>query len=139
MLHLRQSGKDLEHYPYWANANEKGEEIFDLSFKGLPEERLYWLGDPFKNLAQWVFGPNGIRSLRLLAYGDFSGGGLYKPSTLLLCRRDESLGSHHAAQHFHFREVRPGEDTELWELYEREKHVLEACPRDSLLRLDNLR
>lgn len=139
MLHLRQSGKDLKHYPCWVNANEYDEEIYNLSLNGIPEERLHRLGGPFKNLAQWAFGPDGIRSLRLLAYGDFSGNGPFQRFNLLLCRRDEFLGTDYASQHFHFREVRPGEDTELWELYEREKHVLEACPRDSLLRLDNRR
>lgn len=131
-------------YPYWANADERNEEVYDLSLKGIPEERLYRLGGPFKNLAQWVFGPNGIRSLRLLAYGDFSEDGRFQPSTLLLCRRDPPrddgfLGIDDASKQFSFREVRQGEDTELWELYEREKQVLEACPRDSLLRLNNRR
>lgn len=111
---------------------------------GIPEERLYRLEGPFKYLAQWVFGPNGIRSLRLLAYGDFSEDGHFQPSNLLLCRQDPPredvfLGTDDASKHFSFREVRQSEDTELWELYEREKWVLEACPRDSLLRLNNRR
>lgn len=140
VLHLRQSGKDLEYIPCWANANENNEEIHDLSLEGIPEERLYRLGGPFKDLAQWAFGPDGIRSLRLLAYGDFSGDGRFQQSNLLLCRRDpprgiDFLGMDDASQQFCFREVRPGEDTELWELYEREKQLLAACPRDSLLHL----
>lgn len=132
------------HYPYWANVDERNEECHELSIVGIPEERLYRVEGPFKKLAQWVFGPNGIRSLRLLAYGDFSEDGRFQSSTLLLCRRDPlredgSLGTDDASKQFSFRKVRQGEDTELWELYEREKQVLQACPRDSLLRLDNRR
>lgn len=132
------------YYPCWANVDERNEERYDLSLAGLPEQRLHRLGGPFKNLAQWVFGPNGIRSLRLLAYGDFSEDGRFQQDTLLLCRRDSPregglLGTDDASKHFSFREVRRGEDTELWELYEREKQVLEACPRDSLLHLENRR
>lgn len=128
VLHMRQSGGDLRtKYPSWARS--AGVE--------LPEARPPRLETSFFDFAQWVFGPSGIRSLRLLAYGDFSYEGRFAHTTLLLCRQDaprdtQDSDDQDARRFPRFREVRKGEDRQLWELFERERHVLAACPCDSL-------
>lgn len=135
---MRQSGGDLiRYYLGWDKPLERDVELFDFVGIDLPVERFPMVGDAFIDFAQWVFGPTGIRSLRLLAYGDFSYEGRFGQSTLLLCRRDPSCGTEYSAgeeasQVLRFRDVKKGEDAELWGLFEREKHVLTACPCDTL-------
>ncbi|KAH6972917.1 hypothetical protein BKA56DRAFT_593007 [Ilyonectria sp. MPI-CAGE-AT-0026] len=138
VLHMRQSGTDLvRHHLGWDKPAERNDELFDFAGIELPVERFPMIGNAFIDFAQWVFGPTGICSLRLLVYGDFSYEGRFGNATLLLCRRDSSRGTEdsadeEASQVLRFREVKEGEDAELWGLFEREKHVLTACPCDSL-------
>ncbi|KAK1965444.1 hypothetical protein LY78DRAFT_95204 [Colletotrichum sublineola] len=138
ILHMRQSGPDLERYPSWAQSASEDDLPFDFAGIDLPvSSKFPTLGKSFVEFAQWVFGPSGIRSLRLLAYGDFSYDGRFERATLLLCRRDASCntgdsGTKDANRRLYFREVVKGEDAELWGLYEREKHVIVACPCDTL-------
>lgn len=122
---------------YYTNWDTSKDEPFDFASMELPSKRFPMLEKSFVDFAQWVFGPTGIRSLRLLAYGDFSYEGRFGNRALLLCRRDsarsnEDSADEEASQFLRFREVKRGEDAELWELFEREKHVLTACPCDSL-------
>jgi hypothetical protein len=145
VLHMRQSGPDLRRYSSWAKSAEEDDTDCDYSDIDLPAvERGVFpqLGASFVKFAQWAFGPEGILSLRLLAYGDFSYNGRFGVATLLLCRREvpEALSrrggrSTRSSERFlRFREVKEREDWELWELYERELGILAACPTDTLFR-----
>lgn len=136
VLHIRQSSVDLEHYSCWAKSAEKGDLTFDFAGMELPDQQLRRLGNSFVNFGRWAFGPSGIRSLRLLAYGDFCRKDCFHYPTLLLCRRvsprrSRDLSEDDSLRYLPFREVRIGEDTDLWELFERESHMLAACPRDA--------
>lgn len=138
VLHVRQSGLDLENYPNWALASEDSDESSDEDNQDEcgdahppdptpidvdpPEgEGCSGLRPSFVAFAQWAFGPAGIRSLRLLAVGDFTCDGRFKDGSLLLCRRDPPPPRDGGA---YFRRVDEEGDARLWELYEREKHVL---------------
>ena len=101
--------------------------------KGPADDDIPMLQAPFADFAQWVFGPDGVRSLRLFAYGDVSYDGRSKDEMLLFCRREPPSGTEDTGQFVYFRQVRRGEDAELWGLFERERHVLEVCPCDSLI------
>ena len=129
---MRQSGPDLRHYSGWCKQAEKDDGPFDFAGMNLPDREFPRLGRSFVDFAQWAFGPAGIRSLRLLAYGDFSYDGRFAYATLLLCRRDSPRGKEDDERFLRFREVKEGEDRELWELYEQELHVLTACPTSTL-------
>lgn len=132
-MHIRQSGPDLRTSPSWAFSNDGDDGDFDTTGMGLPDADFPSLKKSFVDFAQWVFGPTGIGSLRLLAYGDFSHGGRFAENTLLLCRRGLSPGAEVSDRFLRFREVRKGGDVELWELFKREEHVLSACPCDPLM------
>ncbi len=59
--------------------------------------------------------------------------GRYKNTTLLICRRDVPKGKEEDVRYVRFRKIRQtNEDQELWELFNRERHVLTACPSDTL-------
>lgn len=88
VLHMRQSGRDLMRY--YTNWDTSKDEPFDFASMELPSKRFPMLEKSFVDFAQWVFGPTGIRSLRLLAYGDFSYEGRFGNRALLLCRRDSA-------------------------------------------------
>lgn len=135
---MRQSGTDIDDLaiPSWAYRAEDGDAAFDFSGMDLPGGDSSMLGKSFVDFAQWVFGPTGIRSLRLLAFGDFSYNGRFPVSTWLLCRRDLPVDAESSNRYLRFRTIKADGDTELWELYEREKYVLTACPTDSLFHPD---
>lgn len=133
---MRQSGTDLPD-SCWASDAEDAVP-YDFASVGIPKGTFLKLGRAFVDFAQWVFGPTGIRSLRLLAYGDFYFDGRFDHATLLFCRQDTPDGvkdsdTEGASRRLNFREVFEGDDVELWELYKREKHVLAACPCDQHL------
>lgn len=53
-----------------------------------PDQSLV-LTQPFREFAQWVFGPQGLPSLQVLAYGDFSPEGRPIRANFLLGRSKE--------------------------------------------------
>lgn len=137
MLHVRQSGPDLGHYPSWAESADDDDPAFDIAAADFAGADFPALGTSFVEFAQWAFGPDGIRSLRLLAYGDFSYEGRFAEASLLFCRQEEAVGAGNggklgAGPFLRFREVREGQDWELWDLFESENRFLRACPCDTL-------
>lgn len=91
------------------------------------------LRSDFSELAEWAFGPRGIRSLQAIAYGDFSRGGRIKRSRrvdqLVLCR-----STHDAAgdgEHSPFRIVATdGPEARVLDPY---RDALQALPMVPLL------
>jgi hypothetical protein len=88
---------------------------------------------PLKQFANWVFGPDGLLSLRVLAFGDFSYMDRLRDSNHLLCRHSWSF------QHPRTKEVvalafRHVEKTDhvLWSLVELNKDFLGACPTEPI-------
>ncbi|KID73422.1 ATPase family AAA domain-containing protein 3C [Metarhizium brunneum] len=101
VLHIRQSGSDLKHYASWAvegqdRTSRQGSVAShnsmesvpwtDSSVTSLPTEmedatvrHEAWLRHRMRNefcrFAEWVFGPYGISSLQIMAFGDFAYGG----------------------------------------------------------------
>ncbi|KAJ6437892.1 hypothetical protein O9K51_09720 [Purpureocillium lavendulum] len=60
----------------------------DLEFLGLScvPELLFVFRDKFHDFLKWVFGPDGIRSLHMIVFGDFAYGGRIAQKNVLLCR-----------------------------------------------------
>jgi hypothetical protein len=85
--------------------------------------------------ADWVFGPEGLPELEILAYGDFSYRGR-QPNTLL-CRSQDlkqimagtKIISISKSQ---YRQVIK-KDVRLWEMVQENFDLLEACPENYLL------
>ena len=132
---MRRSGCEIKS-GLWLGDVALGSLAFDTPYMDAPmrvAQRL--LAKPLGKFLQWVFGPKGIRSLRLFAYGDFSHGRRYEERTLLFRRREEVKNVPDYGMVVYFDELRRGEDPglwELWELFERESFVLRANPTDSL-------
>ncbi|KAI1745254.1 hypothetical protein F4680DRAFT_97570 [Xylaria scruposa] len=72
VLHVRQSRLDIQRFGSWCFKTRKPDSM-------TPE---------FQDLVSWVFGPDGINSLQLLAFGDFSCRGRLYAYNLILCRKD---------------------------------------------------
>ncbi|OAQ60886.2 hypothetical protein VFPPC_01929 [Pochonia chlamydosporia 170] len=88
------------------------------------------LSDDLRQFADWAFGPNGVASLRLLAYGDFSCRGRFADSCFMLRRAFLTNGNQSPYQ-FYFQDVQ--RDIDLDELLDRHAEFLEACPTNALL------
>ncbi|KAI0116451.1 hypothetical protein GGR51DRAFT_317949 [Nemania sp. FL0031] len=82
VLHIRQSGRDIRRRgSMWFSTTEP--------IQNRSETSLLKLMNPVsRDFIYWVFGPSGIHSLQLLAFGDFSSGGRFSSHNLILCRRD---------------------------------------------------
>ena len=149
MLHIRQSGSDLEHYGSWAikqasdttikslsdcgNFSSATDSVATNSINEMEETPLasdlsgtvnkHRLRDEFRRFAEWVFGPQGIASLHIIAFGDFAHGGRATHNNLLLCRDSHESGS--------FRLLRENESK--WaEIREEYRNMMEACPVEPL-------
>ena len=91
---------------------------------------LLGLEPDFYNLAKWAFGPNGIHSLRVIAFGDFSYGeraGVL--CNVILCRNDSQR---RLMQQHNFHRVKMDE----WEAHDylrKYTAALEACPVNSFM------
>lgn len=114
-------------YQYLEGLDDKSECKFSAA---LPE---------IHQLASWAFGPEGLPSLQVLAYGDFSYRG--RRPNLVLCRcelLDDSDIQKSAAglSGLAYREVTKADISEQETLYTN-AHFLEACPEDSLLYVGN--
>jgi hypothetical protein len=112
-----------------------------LSFKGYREglddksESEFYAALPgIHDLANWAFGPDGLPSLQVLAYGDFSYRG--RRPNLVFCRSklDDSDVQKSAIGVFDltYREVTKADVSEQ-EILDINADFLEACPEDSLL------
>lgn len=74
--------------------------------------------------AQWAFGPTGIPTLQLIAFGDFSQKCRFEQTNALLCRN--SGGSQY------YRRIETG-DIVLQELLEKHSDFMGACPMFHIL------
>lgn len=74
--------------------------------------------------ATWIFGPKGMKNLRVLAYGDFT---FQKDGKQILYCRNEEAGIGQSP----FREL-VSRDADLWSLVEENYYALKACPYKSL-------
>jgi len=94
----------------------------------------------FREFANWAFGPNGLPTLKLLAFGDFSYKGRFDDHNKLLCRHIQSIRDleNDTSQQgedeliLRFRPVR-GNDRELCDLIDRNAEFLEACPTEVIM------
>lgn len=91
-------------------------------------------------VANWVFGPDGLLSLQVLAIGDFSYNFRSHNQNNFFCRRtcsiqspgDDTLQPSNDEPTLIFRPMRK-KDRDLWELVDRNMGFLKACPTDAIL------
>ncbi|KAL4891314.1 hypothetical protein BDV59DRAFT_194491 [Aspergillus ambiguus] len=139
LLHIRFSGEESIH------RNLRREIMSELHAKGTKASALYRIFSPFDWTAthqrrvrsgpvdvearefvafsQWAFGPAGLPSLQVLAFGDFSHQGRYRQQQFLVCRRSEGRDwrarrlcccKHDCAKGLTF-EVASMDDVSLWD------------------------
>lgn len=99
MLHLRASGDELRR--------TKGE-------SSVFKEELYAFAD-------WAFGPDGIASLEVIAYGDFAFPEMCRDRNALLCRAVSGQSSSLSFQ------VLEEDNKALWEWMQSHMDALSAC------------
>ncbi|KAJ2996538.1 hypothetical protein NUW58_g947 [Xylaria curta] len=133
LLHLRQSRIDMYRY-----------ESLGLKKSVLDEGRMNDLGryseegelgqakalrglrDPFHQFLTWVFSPNGLLSLQVVAFGDFAISDAYSRYNVIVCRdTNESTG---------FRILSPL-NPEMKRILSEYRDVLGACPSESSIRM----
>lgn len=155
VLHIRQSGPDIRKFGslvfgqiYLDDATLFGD-CWGLSRQEICEDgMLGWvarqsdaannqnilvatiLSDDLRQFADWAFGPNGVASLRLLAYGDFSCRGRFADDCFML-RRALLTNGNESPYQLYFPDVQ--RDLDLEELLNRHAEFLEACPTNTLL------
>lgn len=88
------------------------------------------LNGKFCAFADWIFGADGIASLSILAYGDFSCHGRFADDCFMLCR-GPLLDAGGKPYRFYFSGSR--RDPALEELLQKHSGFLEACPTDTLV------
>lgn len=79
----------------------------------------------FRQFLEWVFGPQGIASLDIVAFGDFAHGGRDHSNNLLLCRSTNAMGN------FRFLNRYEQDWAEVRYTY---RDAMEACPVEPLFR-----
>jgi hypothetical protein len=112
-------------------------------------DALYKLKNLPRNLlpfARWAFGADGIPSLQVLAYGDFSFKDRFRSKNHILCRqawkvpkrkKDNTVRDDEEAKTLPFRPIRDG-DIRMMELVSENMNFLGACPVDSIvMKLDD--
>lgn len=125
ILHLRSALNDFYDNSYDADvhgqfADLQGEE-------GDLEEQLADLHPHLIGFAQAAFAPDGLPSLKILAYGDFSFGRRYSDDQIFLCRANPKT----KGGILNFRELLE-EDEGLHVLLQKNMEALKACPVDTL-------
>jgi hypothetical protein len=93
-----------------------------------------------REFATWAFGPDGLPTLEVLAFSDFSYDGRFEFRNKLFCRHTRSIRNleNDTSQQLEdeliriFRLIRRN-DRELWDLIDRNKEFLEACPINSII------
>ncbi|KUL81764.1 hypothetical protein ZTR_09249 [Talaromyces verruculosus] len=144
-LHLRLSGRDYQlcnmrqallrrlddpHNPYCPD-DSLADSSPDLSWENtaLFEEADVMAVSHLIRLADWAFGPEGVATLRILAYGDFSCGGRHKRQQAILARADpDSIGSPPQRRPY---TVVSQHDVFL-ETYKEVRDMVSACPLEAL-------
>ncbi len=157
ILHIRQSGSDIGKFGSWAFGRGDWDNFLDPESQPteyrqeflFPNDRMLgWvlglrgdsdtcrnvsvtvLHDEFRHFADWVFGEDGIASLEMVAYGDFSCQGRFAADCFKL-RRGGSIDGQAHSYSFYFPESEV--DPDLEELLSRHPGFLEACPTETLL------
>lgn len=162
ILHIRQSGVDIKHNGSWGQDVDMARKFWDFDdpdFEGskkssAPKVRageedyrplaacdLYChLDASFEQLGQKAFGPDGIASLELLVYGDFSHDGRYARNNMVFVRnedyvhqpdvRDDEQPTMSSERTFRFIRRRDRRQHDLLEKY---AYALAACPTESIL------
>ncbi|KAJ6436651.1 Endonuclease/exonuclease/phosphatase [Purpureocillium lavendulum] len=117
ILHIRQSAYDLRRYASWALKPS------EHSSAGYPNSEFVFR-DKFRDFLKWVFGPDGIRSLHMIVFGDFAYGGRIAQKNVLLCR---DFGGNKG-----FRII-DAVDAEWIEVRDEYRSTIEACPTEPIL------
>ena len=85
----------------------------------------------FIRLADWIFGPHGIGSLKVLAYGDFSCGDRHKRQQAILVREDpDTLAPDSSSTRRPYRVV---QQSEIAEISMAAHDTITACPLETLI------
>ncbi|KAK7755480.1 hypothetical protein SLS62_002410 [Diatrype stigma] len=150
LLHIRQSCSDLEHLLSWAQEGNP-QDLIDISDESEPESNSEGSGpaseaesDPsepsvregdteqvgasvrlrkeFRQFIEWAFGPQGVSSLQIVAYGDFAYGGRDPYQNIVLCRSSD--------ERMHYRILSP---YEAMAVLEEHRAMLEALPMAPIL------
>jgi hypothetical protein len=134
---MRQSGPEFKYVTNWSEFDSEDDVVFNRDGLIPRVDACPQLGKTFGDFAQWVFGPKGILSLRLLAFGDFSYNGRFAAHNLLLCRMEQQPAdiAIPESQRLYFRAVKE-DDRNVHELLSKHSDVLEACPIDSLFNIN---
>ncbi|KAF9887780.1 hypothetical protein FE257_009586 [Aspergillus nanangensis] len=90
----------------------------------------------FNEFAQWVFGPQGVPSLQILVYGDWSNHGRYKETRLIFCR--DVASSHTAAGGKKNYRSLNASDESLWDLIVHAVQDYPEEPRNATTQLEGL-
>ena len=126
----QESKKEVQIKPSGAKVVDEAEAIISDDDCSDARESMLVLPTEAKNVAQWAFGPNGIRSLRVIICGYFTETS-YKATTTKLCRNERAaLAGHGSAPGSNYRQLEKG-DAFLWRLIEKCSTALQACPPDS--------
>ncbi|KFY58186.1 hypothetical protein V496_06227 [Pseudogymnoascus sp. VKM F-4515 (FW-2607)] len=80
--------------------------------------------------SHWAFGADGIPSLQVLAYGDFSFEGRFKSENIILCRQAWTIPKEDTT--LPFRPIRDS-DINMMELVSENMDFLGACPVDTIV------
>ncbi|KAM5357024.1 hypothetical protein ACJZ2D_016690 [Fusarium nematophilum] len=80
----------------------------------------------FRQFAEWVFGPQGIASLDIVAFGDFAHGGRVTRNNLLLCRDADGTSNFRLLDEY---------GREWKEVRDKYRTAMEACPVEPLFRV----
>ncbi|EQL02583.1 hypothetical protein OCS_01716 [Ophiocordyceps sinensis CO18] len=113
-LHVRQTAQDLDERASW------GIRRHPLPYIDGPDMSCFQILEmAFFYFAKWVFGPCGISSLEVLAFGDFGKGAVLDDHNFLLFRCNESKCG------FRFVNVEEDEGADVISEHQR---LLEACP-----------
>jgi hypothetical protein len=124
VLHVRASSSDLPKYE--SQIIREGEWITD------DNELFIKITESFHEFAEWIFGPEGFPSMKVLAAGDFSHRARSSETNVILCRREEPAPT--GGTHGRFYRFVKKSDTMLWSLLDKYSNVLAACPTDTILK-----
>jgi hypothetical protein len=86
---------------------------------------MFALVDKVFSFAEWAFGSDGIQSLQVVGYGDFSLDGRFQEESVILLRD--------AAEPYGFRPAGPDDGLRMKELFDANNEFFTACPAYSFL------